>query len=255
MRKLKYVKLFENFIVGEVESISQIITFSLTDKVKSYFDDPTWIKKRETDMELKSDRTDAEDRIKKIGDIKYFLDDFSVYFYFENIKKRFSNSKLHQADFQVPDKKMRTQEYKSNFEKIVSLNLNSNQYASKNFEKLNTLPTNIYDLGRPPVNSARSFLIGYGTFQDGTEQVSYERFNYYCLVTVEFRWDDDQSIKLYPFQILLKEHEPGQEEVIGVDQGQWCKIKREEWERGLKPGDTDHRGFFKITSVEDHLPQ
>lgn len=47
-------------------------------------------------------------------------------------------------------------------------------------------------------------------------------------------------------------NKPGQEEVIRVESGTWCKIERKKWESGLKPGDTDDRGFFKITSVEDN---
>ena len=260
MRKLKYVKLFENFMVknyyagvgGEVEAISQIITFSLTDKSRSYFDHHTWIKKRETDMELKSDNSDQEDRIKKIGDIKYFLDDFQVYFYYDNINKKYpkTNFRFEYA----PDmyKKQNNQEYKSNLEKILSLNYNSNQYSSENAAKLENLPTNIFNIEAPSQYSPRTFLVGYGTIQT-TEKVAYERFNYYCLVTVRFLYNEDESIEFYPFNILLKENKPGQEEVVGVETGTWCKIEREEWERGLKPGDTDHRGFFKITSVEDHL--
>ena len=257
MRKLKYVQLFENFMVKthgdrEIESISQIITFSLTDKSKSDFDRHTWIKKWETDMEIKSDGSDQEERIKKIGDMKYFLDDFQVYFYYEDINKEypFSHSRFEYA----PDmyKKQNNQEYKSNLQKILSLNNNSNQYSSENNLKLDTLPTNLYDIGAPSGVSPRTFLVGYGTIQT-TEKVAYERYNYYCLVTVAFLHDSDESIELYPSKILLKEHEPGQEEVIGVESDTWCKIKRKEWESGLKPGDTDHRGFFKITSVEDHL--
>ena len=257
MKKLKYVKLFENFMVkdhggSEVEAISQIITFSLTDKSKSYFDHHIWIKKWETDMELKSDDSDQEDRIKKIGDIKYFLDDFQVYFYYDNINEKYPRTK---SRFEyAPDmyKKQNNQEYKSNLEKILGLNKYKNQYVSENNLKLETLPTNLFDEGAPSWVSPRTFLIGYGTIQT-TEKVGYERFNYYCLVTVAFLHDSDESIELYPSKILLKEHEPGQEEVIGVETGPWCKIQRKEWERGLKPGDTDHRGWFKITSVEDHL--
>jgi len=258
MRKLKYVKLFENFMVkihggSEVEAISQIITFSLTDKSKSYFDHHTWIKKWETDMELKSDKSDQEDRISKIGDIKYFLDDFQVYFYYDNINKKYPSTNFR---FEyAPDmyKKQNNQEYKSNLEKIIRLNYNSNQYSSENFSKLDELPTNIFNIGAPGQYSPRTFLVGYGTIETTTEETSYERFNYYCLVTVEFKFKFDESIEFYPFNILLKEHEPGQEEDVGVETGTRCKIERKEWESGLKPGDTDHRGFFKITSVEDHL--
>ena len=264
MRKLKYVKLFENFMVkelggGEVEAISQIITFSLTDVSKSYFDHHIWIKKWETDMELKSDDSDQEDRIKKIGDIKYFLDDFQVYFYYEDINEKypFSHARLNYGPNQKIDL-WSNKEYKSNLEKIYKLSYNTNKNASKNYDQLNKVDlANLGNLlipsgvGKNRVNS-ETFLVGYGTIQT-TEKVSYERFNYYCLVTVAFLHDSDESIELYPSKILLKEHEPGQEEVVGVETGTWCKIERKEWERGLKPGDTDHRGFFKITSVEDHL--
>jgi hypothetical protein len=258
MRKFKYVKLFENFMVKsggrEVEAISQIITFSLTDKSKSHFDNHTWIKKWETDMELKSDGSDSEERIKKIGEMKYFLDEFGVYFYYEDINERYpySGSRFEDAPNQPGAWNSPHKEYKSNLEKILRLNYTSNQYSDNNFKQLSELPTKIFDLGQPGRVSPRTFLIGYGTIQT-TEKVKYERFNYYCLVTVAFLHNFDESIELYPFEILLKESEPGQEEVVGVRSGIYCKIDREQWESGLKPGDTDHRGFFKITSVEDHL--
>jgi hypothetical protein len=255
MRKLKYVKLFENFMLkelggGEVEAISQIITFSLTDKSKSDFDIHTWIKKWETDMELKPDGSDEEERIEKIGDIKYFLDDFQVYFYYRDINKKklgYGNSR-----FGYPINQKFDQEYKSNLEKILSLDDTSNQYSDNNYHQLEKLPTNIFDIGSPGFSPPITFLVGYGTIQT-TEKVKYERFNYYCLVTVEFKYDSDESIELYPFKILLKEGEPGHEQVMGVESGTWCKIERKQWESGLKPGDNDHRGFFKITSVEDTL--
>ncbi len=254
MKKLKYVKFFENFLVkqdgSEVETISQIITFSLTDISKSHFDTHTWIKKWETDMEIKSDGSDEEERIKKIGEMKYFLDEFQVYFYYGDINKK-GNSYLITRFEYSPNQKF-NQEYKSNLEKILSLNYNSNQYSDNNYQQLEKLPTNIFDLGAPGPVAPKTFLVGYGTIQT-TEKVAYERFNYYCLVTVEFRHNSDESIEFYPFKILLKEEELGQEEVIGVESGTYCKIERKQWESGLKPGDTDHRGFFKITSVEDHL--
>jgi len=256
MKNLKYINLFENFIVNsygrEVEAISQIITFSLTDKSKSDFDQHTWIKKWETDMETKPDDSDLEERIEKIGDMKYFLEDFEIYFYYDDINKKYPHS--HSRFEYAPDmyKKQNNQEYKSNLEKILSLNYNSNRYSSENYLKLDALPTNLYDIGAPSGVAPRTFLVGYGTIQT-TEKVAYERFNYYCLVTVAFSYNSDESIELYPFKILLKEEELGQEEVIGVESGTWCKIERKEWESGLKPGDTDHRGFFKITSVEDYL--
>ena len=140
----------------------------------------------------------------------------------------------------------------TNLEKILSLNYNSNQYSSENYLKLDTLPTNLYDIGAPSGVAPRTFLVGYGTIQT-TEKVAYERFNYYCLVTVAFSYNSDESIEFLPFDILVKESEPGQEEVVGARSGIYCKIDREQWEIGLKPGDTDHRGFFKITSVEETL--
>ena len=262
MKKLKYVKFFENFLIKqdggrEVEAISQIITFSLTDKSKSDFDHHTWIKKWETDMEIKSDGSDQEERIKKIGDMKYFLDEFGVYFYYENINEEYpySNSRLNYANKKIDS----NEEYKSNLEKIHNLNRITNEHHSENNKQLDKLKVEKQNIGYLLDSSgyassrdSTTFLIGYGTIQT-TEKVAYERFNYYCLVTVRFLYDNDESIELYPFKILLKEEEPGQEEVIGVESGTWCKIERKEWERGLKPGDTDHRGFFKITSVEDHL--
>jgi hypothetical protein len=253
MKKLKYVKFFENFLVNqsgsEVEAISQIITFSLTDISKSHFDRHTWIKKWETDMELKSDDSDAEERIKKIGEMKYFLDEFQVYFYYGDIDKRYPST--HSRFSHSPNQQF-DREYQSNLEKILGLNQNSNQYADQNCQWMQDLPTNMFDLGQPAAVSPRTFLVGHGTIQT-TEKVAYERFNYYCLVTVNFLYNADESIELYPFEILLKEEEPGQEEIVGVDSGIWCKIERKQWESGLKPGDTDHRGFFKITSVEDTL--
>ena len=44
---MKHIKLFENFISkqGGEEIISEIITFSLTDEGKSWFEYDTWIKK------------------------------------------------------------------------------------------------------------------------------------------------------------------------------------------------------------------
>ena len=206
-------------------------------------------------MELKSDESDQEDRISKIGDIKYFLDDFQVYFYYDNInnvkKYPFTNCRFEYA----PDmyKKQNNQEYKSNLEKILSLDDISNQYSSGNVSELKELPTKIFSHEAPGWYSPRTFLVGYGTIQTTTEKVLYERFNYYCLVTVYFNFESDESIEFAPFNILLKEHEPGQEEVVGVETGPWCRIESKKWRSGLKPGDTDHRGFFKITSVEDHL--
>lgn len=258
MKRLKYVKLFENFMVksgdSEVEAISQIITFSLTDKSKSHFDSHTWIKKWETDMELKSDGSDSEERIEKIGDMKYFLDEFGVYFYYEDINERYPSTHYrfefapnHPGNWNSPHK-----EYKLNLEKILGLNQNSNQNSNQNYQSIKELPTNMFDEYSPNILGGKTFLIGYGTIQT-TEKVAYERFNYYCLVTVAFLHNSDESIELYPFEILLKESEPGQEEVVKVRSGIYCKIDRKQWESGLKTGDTDHRGFFKITSVEDTL--
>jgi len=253
MKKLKYVKFFENFLVNqygsEVETISQIITFSLTDISKSHFDTHTWIKKWETDMELKSDGSDAEERIKKIGEMKYFLDEFQVYFYYDDIDKRYPSTN-YRFDFTKNQKF--NQEYKSNLEKILGLNQTSNQNSDQNYQSIKELPTNMFDEYSPNIVGAKTFLVGYGNIQT-TEKVAYERFNYYCLVTVAFSYNSDESIEFLPFDILVKESEPGQEEVVGARSGIYCKIDREQWEIGLKPGDTDHRGFFKITSVEETL--
>jgi hypothetical protein len=260
MKNLKYINLFENFIVNsygrEVESISQIINFSLTDKSKSDFETHTWIKKWETDMETKPDDSDLEERIEKIGDMKYFLEDFEIYFYYEDINKKYPQTDRR---FEIgPNQKIESwqspnKEYKSNLEKILGLVKVENRHSSENYKKLDQSGHSGFinhTYGKPPYTE--TFLVGYGTIQT-TEKVAYERFNYYCLVEISFLYNSDESIELYPFKILLKEEEPGQEEVIGVESGTWCKIERKEWESGLKPGDTDHRGFFKITSVEDYL--
>lgn len=261
MKKLKYVKLFENFMVksgdSEVEAISQIITFSLTDISKSDFDHHTWIKKWETDMEIKSDGSDQEVRIKKIGEMKYFLDEFQVYFYYDNVSEEWPFTKYRFGDILngINKKIGSNEEYKSNLEKIFKLSNITNKHHLENRDQLGEdLIKNIgHFLKRAGyAHHSTTFLIGYGTIQT-TEKVAYERFNYYCLVTVDFLYNADESIEFYPSKILLKEGEPGQEEVIGVESGDWCKIERKQWESGLKPGDTDHRGFFKITSVEDTL--
>jgi len=276
---MKHIRLFENFIENrygeDVEVLSQIITFSLTDKARSYFDHDTWIKKWETDLERKPDDSDIEERIKKVGDVRYLLDEFQVYFYYYNLlgPSYATHSRLRYG----PNKKIDTwsnKEYKDYLLKIWNLWSVDNPYSDENAEKLLSFETefnNIKDLVAPTGGesspNAKTFLVGYGTVQSKERIESewghsyklthpYERYNYYCLVTVVYsnkNLNGDDSIELWPSKILVKSGDkPGMDEVITTDKGIWCKIEREEWQRGLKSGDTDHRGFFRIDSVEDY---
>lgn len=272
---MKHIKLFENFISkrGGEEIISEIITFSLTDEGKSWFEYDTWIKKWETDREIKSDDSDLVERIKKIGEVKYLLDDFQINFGYANLAKEypFVVGNLSYG----PNKKLDlryNKEYKSNLEKVYNLTAMVNPDSGENFQALeigglqNEIENITQLLFHTGKNSPKyeTFLVGYGTIEakekiesewgDPSKLNSYERYNYYCLVTVGLLYNTDESIELYPSRILVKAGEkPNEEEIIRCDRGPWCKITRKEWEMGLKPGDTDHRGFFKIDSVEDYL--
>jgi len=277
---MKYLKLFENFIEDrygkDVEILSQIITFSLTDKARSYFDNNTWIKKWETDLERKPDDSDIEERIEKVGDVRYLLDEFQVYFYYYNLggPSYDTHSKLSYG----PNKKIDTwsnKEYKDNLWKVYDLWSVDNPYSDENAEKLESFKSEFFNIQKLTAYSGgegspdtQTFLVGYGTVQTKEEFESdlsrsynlvnpYEKYNYYCLVTVAYRprgLSGDESIELYPSKILVKEGDkPRMDQVIYTDKGIWCKIDRSEWERGLKSGDTDHRGFFRIDSVEDYL--
>jgi hypothetical protein len=100
MKNLKYINLFENFIVNsygrEVESISQIINFSLTDKSKSDFETHTWIKKWETDNIMEyfyrlDDYLESEgfNMVKKstiISKEERWSDKYSIYRHYNNSK-------------------------------------------------------------------------------------------------------------------------------------------------------------------------
>jgi len=262
MRKLKYVKFFENF---DEKEISQILTFKLEQEAKDFFEYDLWIKKWENEPGTEEE---PEKRIKQIGKMQYLQENFKViYQYFDKFENGLSYAPDRENGISAPltiyntwENLERSSKLYPHALKIASLTFKDNPNCDENFKlleiqggltelnELHSLTGNGRWQCRP--NNA-TFIVGYGTIElVDTAELGYDRCSYYALVTITE--NDDNSIELHPSKLMIQEdaNDTKNNKVVQFVRGPWCKIEDTEIFDGLKPGHKDHRGFFSITSVE-----
>jgi len=282
---MKYLKLFENFVSNypniikdssDNDFISQIVTFKISDKLKSWFEDDIWIKKFQTE-EFKEEGKDlsvsdyhdiGHERVKKIGEVEYFTEDISIYFgtpirdggnhpvsiEFDSFLTTDYFLKKNKSFF--PTFKIYSEKFEYHRDK-----LNSICHLSTSRGKKISIIKDLYDkpldingieeyffLGgwKPGMRGgSANFLVGHSTLEKNSDD-NY-LLSYYMGVRVDFMRGFDNSWEINPYVIMVKDAE-----IISVNHfTAHPKISFDKIINGLKPGDSDNHGLIVTKSVEN----
>ena len=243
---MKYLKMFENFgsnypnIIkdsSDNDFISQMVTFKISDKLKSWFEDDIWIKKFQTE-EFKEEGKDLSDsdyhdigheRVKKIGEVEYFTEDISIYFG-TPIRDHGQGSKIEFDSFLTTDKflkknksffptfKIHNEKFEYHRDKLNSIFGGPKSHARSNRSLIYGLYEKPLDVGeieeyffvggfKPGMRGgSANFLVGHSTLEKNSDN-NY-LLSYYMCVTVNFMRGFDNSWEINPYVIMVKETKP-----------------------------------------------
>ena len=240
---MKYLKLFENFgsnypnIIMDSDGndfISQVVTFKISDKLKSWFEDGIWIKKFQTE-EFKEEGKDLSDsdyhdighqRVKKIGEVEYFTEDISIYFGTPirdgKLGSRIEFDSFLTTDYFLkknksffPTFKIYGEKYEYHRDKLNSIFAGPKSHARGNRGLIYGLyettldPNQIEEYffvgGLKPGMRGESanFLVGHATLEKNRDD-NY-LLSYYMCVEVNFMRGFDNSWEIVPYVIMVKE--------------------------------------------------
>ena len=244
---MKYLKLFENFgsnypnIIkdsSDNDFISQMVTFKISDKLKSWFEDDIWIKKFQT-KEFKEEGKDLSDsdyhdigheRVKKIGEVEYFTEDISIYFgtpirdgqgsriEFDSFLTTDNFLKKNKSILPRLQRELEREKFEYHRDKLASIFGGPKSHARGNrsliyglYEKpldINEIEEYFFVGGfKPGMRGGQAnFLVGHSTLEKNSDD-NY-LLSYYMCVRVDFMRGFDNSWEINPYVIMVKETKP-----------------------------------------------